>query len=505
MTSEFCTNQNRSENLFEVLRAAGAGRPDQPFLTAADGSSVSYSQIFARCGQFSSALAQRGVGPGDRVLVKIAKSADAVALYLGCLQRGAVYVPLNTTYTHDEVRFFVEDATPALSVFDPGQAPELDSPTDTMGTAGSGSLAALADTQPALTEVTDRGGSDMACMLYTSGTTGRSKGAMLTHRGLISNARSLTELWGFTTDDVLIHSLPVFHVHGLFVALHCTMLSGSEAIFLPRFDVDAIIEALPRASVLMGVPTHYVRLLADPRFEAELTKTVRLFTSGSAPMTEAVHAAFFERTGQRILERYGMTEAGIITSNPLEGQRIPGTVGMALPGYELRVATDEGECAPGETGVVEIRGEHLFAGYWQLPDKTAEEHRPDDFFITGDVGSLDETGRLTLEGRSGDMIISGGENIYPKEIELCLDETDGVAESAVVGLPHPSFGEAVTAFIVVDGDFDEDRARATLGEHLARFKHPKKYIVVAELPRNAMGKVQKGVLRSSRAEIYANE
>ncbi len=493
-----------SENLFTVLRAASATRDDQPFLTQPDGVSHTYGDLFRRSGQFAAALDERGVGPGDRVLVKVAKSIDAVALYLGCLQRGAIYVPLNTTYTDDEVRFFVGDAAPALSVFDPAAVPEIAGSTSTLGDDGTGTLTELADACDPTAAVTRRAGGDQVAMLYTSGTTGRSKGAMLTHTGLIANGRALTELWGFSAADVLIHSLPMFHVHGLFVALHCTMLSASEAIFLPRFDIDEIVAALDRATVLMGVPTHYVRLIADPRIDARAVKTMRLFTSGSAPMTEAVHAAFTDKTGHRILERYGMTEAGIITSNPLQGDRFPGSVGFPLPGYELRIATDEGPCGPGETGVVEVRGVHLFAGYWQLPDRTAAEHRPDGFFITGDVGSVDETGRLRLEGRAGDMIISGGENVYPKEIELCLDEVDGVEESAVVGLPHPDFGEAVTAFLVATDRFDEAAAGVALESRLARFKHPKRYVILAALPRNAMGKVQKGVLRAEYATLFTD-
>jgi len=346
-------------------------------------------------------------------------------------------------------------------------------------------------------------------MLYTSGTTGRSKGAMLTHANLTSNAMALHDIWGFGPDDVLLHTLPIFHVHGLFVALHCAMLSGNEVIFLPKFDVSAVIQYLPEATVMMAVPTQYTRLLGTERFDAHVCGSIRLFTSGSAPMTEAVHADFTERTGLQILERYGMTEAGMITSNPYDGDRVPGTVGFALPHVEMRIAGREGEpMQPGETGVVEIRSPGLFAGYWQLPEKTASEHREGGWFITGDVGSVDADGRLTLEGRSSDMIISGGYNVYPKEIEMVLDEVAGVLETGVIGVPHPDFGEAVVAIVVRDGTVDVSDTElaaslaASLDGVLARFKHPKTYIAADELPRNAMSKVQKAALRSDHAHLF---
>ncbi len=339
-------------------------------------------------------------------------------------------------------------------------------------------------------------------MLYTSGTTGRPKGAMLTHRGLVANARALVDAWGFTADDVLIHALPIFHVHGLFVALHCALASTARVRFLPRFDVDAILDSIPASTVLMGVPTHYVRLLDDPRLDGAACASMRLFTSGSAPMTTATHQRFTARTGHRIVERYGMTEAGIITSNPLDGDRVPGTVGFALDAMELRVRADGCACKPGETGGVEISGPHLFAGYWNLPERSAEAHTDDGWFITGDVGSLDTEGRLTLEGREGDMIITGGENVYPKEIEQHLDTMASVVESAVVGLPHPDYGEAVTAFVVAEDGFDPADALVLLDRSLARFKHPKAFVVVDELPRNTMGKVQKHQLRTDHATRY---
>jgi len=334
-------------------------------------------------------------------------------------------------------------------------------------------------------------------MIYTSGTTGRSKGAMLTHANLTSNALTLHAIWRFTPGDVLLHILPIYHVHGLFVALHTAMLNASTVLFCESFDVDRTLELLPEASVMMAVPTHYTRLLGDPRFNADVCANMRLFTSGSAPMTEQVHAAFTERSGHQILERYGMSECGMLTSNPYEGDRVPGTVGYPLPGVRLRVVADGEPCGPGEVGVVQVQGPNVFAGYWKLPDKTAEEHS-DDWFITGDVGSVDAEGRLTLEGRSGDMIISGGLNIYPKEIELILDDCDGVAESAVVGQPDPDFGERVIAYVVADEGKPPapEALEATLRESLAAFKVPRSYVFIDELPRNTMGKVQKVMLRN---------
>lgn len=492
-----------NENLFTVLRRAYEPRLDSAFLRVPGGTSLTYRDVEQRSASMAGALRARGVSVGDRVVVQIDKSPDAVALYLACLRIGAVFLPLNTAYTATEVEFFVDDATPALVVARPATLDHLSVPVDGLDVDGTGSFAALADAASPFDGVIDRGADDLAAMLYTSGTTGRSKGAMLTHANLESNAVALHEIWRFGPDDVLLHTLPIFHVHGLFVALHCAMLSGIEVIFLPRFDVDEVLERLPEATVMMGVPTQYTRLLADERFDASVCSSIRLFTSGSAPMTAAVHAEFTERTGHRILERYGMTEAGMITSNPYDGERVPGTVGFPLPGVDLRVADSDGhDVGAGETGVVEIRSPGLFAGYWQQPDKTAAEFRADGWFITGDVGSVDHEGRLTLEGRSSDMIISGGYNVYPKEIELVLDAVPGVLESAVIGVPHADFGEAVVAIVVRDGSVevtDDDLARSLDGV-LARFKHPKAYVAADSLPRNAMSKVQKAELRARYAQ-----
>ncbi len=492
-------------NLYATLADSFKTRLDAAFLRVPGRTSLTYRDVDARSAQMAAALHDLGVAVGDRVVVQIDKSTDNVALYLACLRIGAVFLPLNTAYTVGEVRFFVDDATPTVVVARPGTLDDLATTVVHLGTDGDGSFSEATDNAAPFHDIVERGPDDLAAMLYTSGTTGRSKGAMLTHANLESNAVALHDIWGFGTDDLLLHTLPIFHVHGLFVALHCAMLGGNEVIFLPKFDVSEVVENLPDATVMMGVPTQYTRLLGDQRFDGAACESIRLFTSGSAPMTEAVHADFTARTGHQILERYGMTEAGMITSNPYNGDRVPGTVGFPLPGVELRVGDDGGSPVPaGETGVVEIRSPGLFAGYWQLPEKTASEHRDGGWFITGDVGSVDAEGRLTLEGRSSDMIISGGYNVYPKEIEMVLDELAGVLETGVIGVPHPDFGEAVVAVVVRDGtvDINDYQLADSLNGVLARFKHPKQYIAADELPRNAMSKVQKAALRTEHANLF---
>lgn len=490
-----------NQSLFTALLANAD--ENAPFLTVPGQGSKTYGQITERSAELAGALQSLEVSVGDRVVVQVDKSPDAVALYLACLRSGIVYVPINTAYTPSEVAYFVDDAEATLLICRPADESSLtDAVPDvkilTLDSDGGGSLAEATATAEPFNDVVERAADDLACMLYTSGTTGRSKGAMLTHLGLLTNGQALHEVWHFEPGDVLLHTLPIFHVHGLFVALHCAILNGSEVIFLPRFDVDEVIAQLPNSTVMMGVPTHYVRLLDTPRFGRAASEEIRLFTSGSAPMTEQVHAAFTERTGHHIVERYGMTECGIITSNPYDGDRIPGTVGHALPGVELRV----------RDGLVQVGGPHLFSGYWRMPEKTAEEFTDDGFFLTGDVGEIDDSGRLTLAGRSGDMIISGGYNVYPKEIELVLDETAGIVESAVIGVPHPDFGEGVVAVVVLEPGEDlttiEEAAAFGCGQHLARFKHPKRYVEVTELPRNTMGKVQKVALRAEYASLLSD-
>ncbi len=480
-----------NHNLYAALREAFSQDLNKTFLSQPGDSEVSYGEIDIISAKLANTLVDLGVGIGDRVVVQVPKSAEAVALYLACLRMGAVYMPLNTSYTANEVQYFIDDARPSLYVH--GGSTDVTGPQN----LSLIELTQIGFGKSATHAVVQRSADDLAAMLYTSGTTGRSKGAMLTHSNLVSNAHALHDIWGFVEGDVLLHVLPIFHVHGLFVALHTAMLNASTVIFLDRFTTEDAIANIPSATVMMGVPTHYIRLLEDKRFNSDLCKSMRLFTSGSAPMTEAVHEEFAQRTGQRILERYGMTEAGMITSNPYNGDRVPGTVGFALPGVQLRVCREDGQsCAPGEAGVVEMKGPNLFAGYWEMPEKTSAEHRPDGFFITGDVGSLDEAGRLTLEGRSGDMIISGGYNIYPKEIEVVLDAVEGVSESAVIGIPSPDLGEVPFAVIVGLSDSATTEAISyALEAKLARFKRPRSIEFVEELPRNAMGKVQKAELR----------
>jgi len=492
-------------NLYASLRTGFAPRMDAVFLRLGDDRVVTFAGIDDQSARIATVLVNRGVVPGDRVVAQVPKSATAVALYLAALRVGAVYVPLNEAYTADEVAYFLADAEPTVVVFAPGRGlpAGFDAALLTVDEAGEGTLADHARGAAPTAELADRGTEPVA-MLYTSGTTGKPKGAMLTTENLASNARALTEIWGFTSDDVLVHALPIFHVHGLFIALHCALLSGCEVRFLPRFDAEVVRNELRDATTMMGVPTFYSRLLANPAFTSADCESMRLFISGSAPLTEAVHHAFAERTGHRILERYGMTETGMITSNPLHGERIAGTVGYPLPDVAVRVADDHGvPLAAGEVGTVEVLGPNVFAGYWGMPDKTAASFRDGGYFITGDLGSLSADGRLTLSGRGTDLIISGGLNVYPKEIEMVLDDIAGVEESAVIGVVHPDLGDAVVAILVADPAFDVREVADALDGRLARFKHPKHVAVVSELPRNAMGKVEKAALRRTYADLFS--
>lgn len=466
---------------------------DRPCLLLDDGSTWTYGDLHRRAGAFAGALRARGVGAGDRVVVQVDKSADAIALYVACLRSGAVFVPLNTAYTGEEVAGFVADARPTLFVGRPGDVAPSQVPVETLGTRGDGTLPDLVGADP--TGPVRRRGDDWAAMLYTSGTTGRSKGAMLSCANLVSNARALVRAWRFEPDDVLVHVLPVFHVHGLFVALHCALAVGASIRLHERFDPEAVLADLSRSTVLMGVPTHYHRLLAHPGLDRAACHRMRLFTSGSAPLPAHEHDAFAVRTGHRIVERYGMTETMILTSNPYVGDRVAGTAGFALDGIEVRVADDDGRPVPaGTTGTVEVQGPNVFLGYWGRPEATAAATRDDGFFVTGDVGSVDEDGRLTLAGRASDLIISGGYNVYPKEVEVVLDQAPGVDESAVIGLPDADLGEVVVAVLVAYGELDEVAVLEACSS-LARFKRPRRLVVVDELPRNAMGKVQKAALR----------
>ncbi len=497
-----------SGNFYDTLRRRMASRLGAPMLTLPDGSSLTYGDMDARAGQMAGVFLDAGAQPGDRILVQAEKSTETVAAYLGAIRAGLVYVPLNTAYTDDEVEYFLGDASPSILVCDSDRETRLTRLTSgadvkmvyTLGVDAS--LSEAADGAEPMRDIQPRHSDDIAVILYTSGTTGRSKGAMLSHGALAANALALNELWRFSKKDVLLHALPIFHIHGLFVALHTAMLSACEILFLPKFHVGEVRKALARATVLMGVPTFYTRLLADGGFDRKETEGVRLFISGSAPLSEETFNAFEERTGQQILERYGMSEAGMIASNPVEGDRVAGTVGFALPGVALRITDDHGACLPpNAVGGLEIQGDSLFKGYWRMPEKTAAEFR-DGWFVTGDVGRIDETGRLALSGRAKDLIIAGGYNVYPKEVEAVLDAIPGVAESAVVGAPHPDMGEGVVAVLVAETDPLEPVIVDQALQRLAKFKRPRKIYWVNALPRNAMGKVQKQKLREQFSKSY---
>ncbi len=497
--------------LYDAL-FAGLARREGPLLLLSNGAHLTGATFHELLARAALALRAAGVAKGDRVAVQITKSPQALAIYGACVAIGAIFLPLNTAYTPAEVDYFLGNATPRLFVCDPSTATGLMPVAAASGTslmtldgAGQGSFAeAMAAQRDAFTP-TVCGPDDLAAILYTSGTTGRSKGAMLTHWNLLSNAQTLADLWHFTGQDVLLHALPIFHTHGLFVASNVSLLSGGQMIFLPGFDLQDILRLMPRASVMMGVPTFDTRLLSDVRFTRALTAQMRLFVSGSAPLLAETHRAFHARTGHRILERYGMTETNMNTSNPYEGERRAGTVGFALPGVELRLTVDGAKVGQGEVGVIEVRGPNLFQGYWQMPEKTAEDLRPDGWFITGDLGQFDADGYVQIVGRAKDLIITGGYNVYPKEVELLLDALPGVGESAVIGLPHPDFGEAVFAVLVAQPGVTLDPAEvlAAIAGRLARFKQPKAAVVVDDLPRNTMGKVQKNILRATHKGRFA--
>ncbi|SEF76072.1 malonate--CoA ligase [Jhaorihella thermophila] len=497
-------------HLLSRLRAASVGREDSVFAQIPGGDPVTFGELFAGAERMAAALAAQGVRPGDRVAVQVAKTIQAIELYLGTVMAGAVFLPLNTAYITPEVAYFLGDAEPAVVVCDPARAEEIRSIAGgaqvlTLDEAGQGSLRDLAEAQVPGFRAVARGADDLAAILYTSGTTGRSKGAMLSHDNLSSNSEVLRDYWRFTAEDVLIHALPIFHTHGLFVATNVALLAGAQVIFLPGFDVDAILEAMPRATALMGVPTFYTRLLADPRLTRERAANMRLFISGSAPLLVETHRQWEARTGHRILERYGMTETNMSCSNPYEGERRAGTVGFPLPGVEARIMVEGREAEVGEVGVLEVRGRNVFKGYWQMPEKTAEELRPDGWFITGDLASVDADGYVTIVGRAKDLIISGGFNVYPKEVEEVIDDMEGVVESAVIGVPHPDFGEGVVAVVVPsDPGLTEEAVMAGLAGRLAKFKQPKRVVLVDALPRNTMGKVQKKTLREQYAGVFSN-
>ena len=500
-------------NLYNLLHACFPADSTRTFVTLGDGLVMTYADLEQGSARYSNLLVAIGVAPGARVAVQAPKSIDMIMLYLACLRTGAIFLPLNTAYTAGELDYFMRDAQPALFVCDPAHV-DMIGPlaeaagiprVETLGARGDGSLAAAAKGFAGEFLTIELGDDDLAAILYTSGTTGRSKGAMLSHGNLASNCFTLRDCWRFTGKDTLLHVLPIFHTHGLFVATNVTLAAGANMIFLPSFDVEAVLAALPRATVMMGVPTFYIRLLNEARFTRDLVTHMRLFVSGSAPLSADIHREFYERTGHAILERYGMTETNMNTTNPYDGERIAGTVGQPLPGVAIRIADPETGrvLQTGEIGVIEIKGANVFKGYWNMPDKTAAEFR-DGYFISGDLGFINPEGYVSIVGRAKDLIISGGYNIYPAEVEAALDELAQVRESAVVGVPHPDLGEGVVGVVVpANAGFDDAAAlTAGLAEKLARFKQPRRIVFVDELPRNGMGKVQKTVLRERLAGTF---
>ena len=486
---------------------------DRVFLYLPGDRNITAREFHDMIGRSANALQAAGLAPGDRVAVQATKSPEMLALYAATITAGMVFLPLNIAYTPDELAYFIKDCTPGMLLVDPDRATllqdltnQLDTRLETLGTGSS--FEALAAAQTGNITPSPRQPDDLAALLYTSGTTGRSKGAMLSHDNLLSNAQALAEAWHFTSADILLHALPVFHAHGLFVANNTVLLTGGSMIFQPKFDLDQIMAALPNATTMMGVPTFYTRLLQDPRLTRDLVAHMRLFISGSAPLLAETHQAWTARTGHAILERYGMTETTMITSNPYHGERRPGTVGHPLRDVQIRVVDQKtgAQLAQGETGMIEVHGPNVFKGYWQMPEKTAEEFRQDGYFITGDLGKIDPEGYLHIVGREKDLIISGGYNVYPKEVELVLDDMPGIQESAVIGVPHPDFGEAVLAILVpTDSEPDIQEIAASLADNLARYKQPKAFMVMPELPRNTMGKVQKAALRQQFAAYFSGQ
>ncbi|MGL4278846.1 MAG: malonate--CoA ligase [Albidovulum sp.] len=500
-----------ANHLYDALFGRHEGQAT-PFLHLPNGTVVTHGGFSDLAARYGAALVQAGLKPGDRVAMQMEKSPHMLALIAGAIRQGVVFLPLNTAYTPAEIAYFVTDAGAKLLVAGSKASDALSPVAEAAGARlatldpdGTGSLADLARGLPPVA-VEPRAPSDLAAFLYTSGTTGRSKGAMLSHDNLLSNAKVLTDYWRFTEKDVLLHALPIFHTHGLFVATNVALLAGCPMIFLPKFDAEEVIRLLPEATAMMGVPTFYTRLLGDPRLTRDLVGNVRLFVSGSAPLLADTHRQWEARTGQRILERYGMTETNMNTSNPYDGERRAGTVGFPLPGVELKICDGSGAEVPaGEIGTIEVRGPNVFQGYWRMPEKTAEELRADGFFITGDLGTVDADGYVTIVGRAKDLVISGGFNVYPKEVEMALDALPGVLESAVIGVPHPDFGEAVVAVLVPEAgvSLDAKAVGTALAASLAKFKLPKHIDIRADLPRNTMGKVQKNLLRDELKSLFS--
>jgi malonyl-CoA/methylmalonyl-CoA synthetase len=506
-----------SNYLANQLSVSSTGKAANIFAYMPDGSQISYDELFKLAENIAITLINNGVKPGDRVAIQVGKSIPAVTLYLGTILAGGVFLPFNTDYTATEMDYFLADATPTIFICDPNKEQALTAIAKNAGVKTLLTLASDGNTGTLLTAISakqnqpqgrfqaiPRDPTDLAAILYTSGTTGRSKGAMLSHRALAVNSATLADYWQFTPSDRLIHALPIFHTHGLFVALNVTLTTGSSLYFFPSFDIKQVIDTLPHATVLMGVPTFYVRLLKHPLLNKQTCANMRLFISGSAPLLTETHDSWQQKTGHAILERYGMTETNMNTSNPYTGDRKPGTVGLTLPGVELKITDPESGNTIGnnEIGQIEVKGDNVFSGYWQMPEKTAEELRSDGWFITGDLGTIDDDGYVSIVGRSKDLIISGGFNVYPKEIESVIDLHPAVNESAVIGVPHPDFGEAVIAIVVLlsDTSTTERDIKKIASASLANYKCPKRIFFINELPRNKMSKVQKASLR----EDYKN-
>ena len=469
------------------LAAARLQDADAMFIESDDGRGFTYIQFWKLVAQLAQALLAEGAKPGDRIAVQVEKSVEAIALFYACVRAGLVFVPLNTAYTPNEISYFLGDEEPIILVLAPNKSPPVSVKVLFLDDVGGGNLMDRAAGFDGAFKDIDDDAERLVALLYTSGTTGKSKGAMLTVGNLASNATALAKLWQFTAQDILIHALPIYHTHGLFVATNTVFASGGQMLLQRKFDVDAIMRLLPRATTLMGVPTFYTRMLQHKALTRAATQHMRLFVSGSAPLLAETHREFFARTGHAVLERYGMTETNMNTSNPYDGERRAGTVGMALPGIEVRV----------REGGIEVKGPNVFKGYWRNPEKTKAEFTADGFFMTGDLGHFDAQGYLVISGRAKDLIITGGFNVYPKEVEELIDAMPGVLESAVIGLSDSDFGEVVTAVVVAQRSASLIGADiiAALKQNLASYKCPKGVIIVDELPRNTMGKVQKNILR----------
>ena len=504
-----------TNTLFDALFAPHVGN-DTRFLIDEQQKITTHAEFLNLANKITHALTASGLRVGDRVAVQIEKSIYGLAIYAACVQGGFVFLPLNTAYTASEVSYFVRDSGARVLIGDYQREGALATLAQDLGVellsvdakGDQGSLNQATEKADISFNPVPRAPNDLAAILYTSGTTGRSKGAMISHQNLVSNARALQEAWRFSKRDVLLHALPIFHTHGLFVATNIMLLCGGSMIFHKRFDLDLMFKSFGEATSMMGVPTFYTRLLSDDRLTQDAVSNMRVFISGSAPLLAETHSQFESKTGHRILERYGMTETNMNTTNPYEGERRAGTVGFPLSGVELKITDPEtGKALPkGEIGLIEVRGENVFQGYWNMPEKTKEDLREDGFFITGDLAKYDADGYVTIVGRQKDLIISGGFNVYPKEIETVLDDQADVKESAVVGLEHPDFGEGVVAFVVMQewAEVNEDQLIAALGQELAKYKTPKRIIALEELPRNTMGKVQKNVLRDGYRELFLN-